>query len=67
MGPGMYTDFVSGHILIDKNSRMFINTRPDNKEGGGEVLLLQVVEQISWISSVGQQTLSGIILTGLER
>ena len=48
----MYANFVSGHILIDKNSRMFINTRTDNKESGREMLLLQIVEQISGILSV---------------
>lgn len=44
MGPGVDADFMTSHILLDKNTRPFDHARTDNKEGCGDVLYFEVIQ-----------------------
>jgi hypothetical protein len=47
MRPSMLTNFMSRHVLVDMNIRMLIEGRTDNEKGRCDILLVQVLEQIT--------------------
>lgn len=46
MRPSVDADFVTRHILFYQYIRALNNTRPDNEESSGDILCLEVVEQV---------------------